>query len=279
MSSPSDPGGTTNMDPAEDSPFQVCTICTPGEYTTATLKLPCGHAFHDVCILQWFYELGGDGAGRCPYCRATPTCQRCGDILPLGLFKPGANLQNTALCHSCDLLSEIQCIIPLVTGIWWGLQILYTEEVGQRADVTGPHSIPDNAEVIIRMKQMFHRECLALRDWLTKTPYIMAKAWLEVRKQDVHDPGYLEDVYGPWEDIPTRALDQLREMFPPQEDPEGELDNWAEPLLSKEQLAALSITLQQFLRGLDYEGTASAELYELNLEHMIMIMIEIPRMP
>lgn len=99
-----------NKDSAEDIP--VCAICLDEFAEGDVLKtLPCGHAYHDVCISPW---LEGK-SGLCPNCRV--------DALPNArLLKPGMPYQGpleelAELCRDHPrLFSSI--FMALVVSIW-----------------------------------------------------------------------------------------------------------------------------------------------------------------
>jgi hypothetical protein len=48
----------------EDVECPTCSICLASSPDGGTTTLPCGHAFHGVCVNKWF-----ENQSTCPYCR------------------------------------------------------------------------------------------------------------------------------------------------------------------------------------------------------------------
>ncbi|KAI0836042.1 hypothetical protein F5Y06DRAFT_305638 [Hypoxylon sp. FL0890] len=276
MAAPLEPDGTGHSTPDDDTAL-TCSICQCNEDQTAPLIMPCGHVFHADCILTWI-----DTAAHvqtCPYCRSK-LAYLCGHALAQELFQAGTDLRtlDTRSCAACKDFEEFDEIVPLMANIWWILQVVYTEEVLATTYLTGPHSV--NPKPFFRsMKETMHHACIDLRNMLDNSAATIAEACSELERKYLDD-GYDSDVYGPWEQIPYRALSQLTKMFPPQKDPSPDNpQEWEEPSLSEFQLFALSIILQQFLRRLDYEGYVYVQLYDLNLTYKLEDEIYLPRSP
>jgi hypothetical protein len=62
----------------EYNPTDDCPICQNEFGTTqAIFKTPCGHLFHNNCLLSWCDEKGGDI--ECPMCRSD-IAEYCNDV-------------------------------------------------------------------------------------------------------------------------------------------------------------------------------------------------------
>ncbi|OQS06327.1 cleavage induced hypothetical protein [Thraustotheca clavata] len=63
---------STNMVKNESIEMDCCSICLGGwneeEYADMRIvKLPCNHAFHEECVMEWLH-----GSAECPLCRSEP---------------------------------------------------------------------------------------------------------------------------------------------------------------------------------------------------------------
>ncbi|KAI1136541.1 hypothetical protein F5Y05DRAFT_415314 [Hypoxylon sp. FL0543] len=277
-----EPDGITHSTPVDESPSQLCTICQDDEDKTAPIILPCGHAFHTACVLQWL-EAAAD-VQKCPNCRC-PIAYDCSHAIDLEHFEAGADLRDTVStifnCGDCDDMGEIIEMMELIAEVWWLVQFLYL----QRSNCANEFALPVdmNPETFDRAeKQRFRRRCIELRNWLQKSVDAITTAWVEIGKAII-DMDYDELLSGPRDELPRRTLQQLIDAFPPENDPSpvnddgnDNLDEWEEP--SPRDIRALHILLYQILRGMNADHVDGL-LCDLNDKLQLQYEIELELYP
>ncbi|OQR88336.1 hypothetical protein ACHHYP_06855 [Achlya hypogyna] len=67
---------SNEVNAVDETAYDCCSICL-GDWHEAecadmhTVKLPCGHVFHEECVLDWL-----NGSAECPLCRSEPLAPR-----------------------------------------------------------------------------------------------------------------------------------------------------------------------------------------------------------